>query len=415
VARVIFAVPVGKPMAGYALRSAPAMGVHDDLHVRALVVSDGVRSVCLLALEILSVDTDLTARVRASVYERISAHAPVPLMAVMVAATHTHSAPAGLTRFAAAGSEQYIGVYDADMVDQLVETCSAAAADAYQSRRPARALMGVASAQGVAANRLDADGVYDPDIPWLVFVDAGGTIFAGVYSLACHPTIMSADNLLYSGDLTGALSLLLETRWDAAIILGLTGAAGNVSTRFTRADSTFTEVERLAACAADTFDASLGIPAAQGGVSAAQTTLELPLKVPPDTADLHARLRKVETALASHPAQRAPLLAHATSLQLALASPPSLVSRLTTEIQVIRIGEAVLMGFPGEMFVEFGLSARNQLLPTHTLIAGYTNDYLGYVPTRDTPDGYETAMAVVAPETGLLVLNSHNGQGKEMR
>jgi neutral/alkaline ceramidase-like enzyme len=400
-ARTVFAASAGKPMAGYALRSAPALGTHDDLHVRALVISDGTHTICLLVLEILSVSAALAARIRAHIYERIH------LSDVMVAATHTHSAPTGLMRFAPdPGSEQYMGVYDAELVDQLVETCGDAAAYAYQLRRQARALMGIASAQGVAANRLDANGIYDPDIPWLVFVDATGTIFAGVYSLACHPTVLGADNLLYSGDLTGALSCLLETRWSGAFILGLTGAAGNISTRFTRAASTFTEVERLAARAAETFDPSLGILMLQGGVSAAHTTLDVLLKPSPDADDLHTQLQTIETALAANPAQLAPLLAHAMSLRLALKSPRRSITYLTTEIQAIGIGEALLISFPGEMFVEFGLSIRAQLQPTHTLIAGYTNDYLGYIPVHDTPDGYEAVMAVVAPDTGQRLLDT---------
>src|SRR5271157_6386263 len=78
--------PPGVQMAGYAARTGRSLGVHDDLHVRALVLDDGQCAVALVAAEVLALDSDFVARARAEISEATG----LPGEAVMIAATHTH-------------------------------------------------------------------------------------------------------------------------------------------------------------------------------------------------------------------------------------------------------------------------------------------------------------------------------------
>jgi neutral ceramidase len=61
-------------------------------------------------------------------------------------------------------------------------------------------------------------------------------------------------------------------------------------------------------------------------------------------------------------------------------------------LTVLRIGEAALCANPAERFVEFGLAIRARSPAQVTLIAGLTDGYAGYVPTRRAfaRGGYET-------------------------
>lgn len=405
-ARAALPMPLGQQMAGYALRAAPATGVHDDLFVRALVISDEQSTVCLLSLDLLSVDADLTCQLRAQL-ARLTGIEPA---AVLVAATHTHAGPAGLTRFAAApGAEQYLGIYDAAMVEAVISACGRAAGEASRSRIPARGIFEKGQTLAVAANRLMRGGVHDPAIPWLFFVDREDRTFAGLYSFACHPTVLGPDNLCYSGDLSGAICRMLEARFGhEAVVLGFTGAAGNISTRFTRRTATFAEVERLAAIVASAIDLETAVLLRNRRIDSAQAQIELPLKPAPDSALVRRQLANLEQklALAAERAERAAIEATMLGLRLSLDMPQRNTASLTTEVQVISIGEAKILAFPGEMFVEYGLKAQEQLQARPTFIAGYANDYVGYVPTRDTLAGYEAAMAVLAPEAGETLLEN---------
>ena len=70
--------------------------------------------------------------------------------------------------------------------------------------------------------------------------------------------------------------------------------------------------------------------------------------------------------------------------------------RIPTEIQGIRLGSALLVGVPGELFVEIAL--RIKAATDHPLfIMGITNGYMGYLPNRDAyrAGGYEVVSAKV--------------------
>jgi neutral ceramidase len=385
-------------MAGYAARTGGAVGTHDDLHVRAAIVSGERRSLCLLSADVLHLDAALVGEIRSDIAARLR----VDPVAIMVAATHTHSGPAGLARVSPLpGAERYLGAYDAGLAQRFRARCVEAAAAAAAAAIPVWTVIGRGSARGVAGNRLERGGIVDPDVPWLAFVDRAGTIHACILSFPCHPTVLGSDNRFYSADLAGALCRRLEGAHNVGCALCLTGAAGNISTRFTRQASSFDEVERLAAQVIDTFNFETAQPDQETACDYASTTITLALK-PRDLEGTRARLEEVERLLntSAEPERRAALLAEKLGLELALRPGGTANKTVTTELQVLCIGRSLIVCFPAEMFVEYGLALREHLPHAHVLIAGYANDYIGYVPTPEANSSYETAMAIVAPTAG---------------
>jgi hypothetical protein len=77
-----------------------------------------------------------------------------------------------------------------------------------------------------------------------------------------------------------------------------------------------------------------------------------------------------------------------------------------TELHGIRLGEVALVGFAGEPFSELGVQVKARSPFPHTLFSGYTNDYLGYLPTADAyPDGgYEVDTSPFRPGAGEQVV-----------
>ena len=61
------------------------------------------------------------------------------------------------------------------------------------------------------------------------------------------------------------------------------------------------------------------------------------------------------------------------------------------EIQVLQIGDAAIVGLPGEPFVEGQLAIRVNYTSPYTFIARVTTHYVGYLPTRQayTRGGHE--------------------------
>ena len=72
---------------------------------------------------------------------------------------------------------------------------------------------------------------------------------------------------------------------------------------------------------------------------------------------------------------------------------------LEIEIQGIRIGQFVLVTFPGELFAEVGLRIKERSPFQHTFLAAYSNGSVGYAPTADAYDkeAYEDSLTQLAP------------------
>ncbi|MFN0170042.1 MAG: hypothetical protein ACKV22_26760 [Bryobacteraceae bacterium] len=75
---------------------------------------------------------------------------------------------------------------------------------------------------------------------------------------------------------------------------------------------------------------------------------------------------------------------------------------LDVEVAGLRIGDFVLVTFPGELTVEIGLGIKKRAPSPFTFVAGYTNGYIYYTPTvkQRTNTGYaqEDCDSLVAPE-----------------
>jgi len=75
---------------------------------------------------------------------------------------------------------------------------------------------------------------------------------------------------------------------------------------------------------------------------------------------------------------------------------------LDVEVGGLRVGEFVLITFPGELTVQIGLNLKAKSPHRHTFVAGYTNGYIYYTPTKEqrlnTGYAQEDCDCLVGPE-----------------
>jgi hypothetical protein len=79
---------------------------------------------------------------------------------------------------------------------------------------------------------------------------------------------------------------------------------------------------------------------------------------------------------------------------------------IPAEISAFRIGPLAAVTVPGELFCEIGMRIKAASPFPHTLIAGYANGSVGYLPTAEAyPEGgYEVTHACrVDPEAGQMI------------
>jgi len=73
---------------------------------------------------------------------------------------------------------------------------------------------------------------------------------------------------------------------------------------------------------------------------------------------------------------------------------------IDVEVQAMKIGDFVVVTFPGEVTVQVGLNIKKKSPYEYTYVVGYTNGSVGYAPTAEQFNGgaYEDSNCLLAPE-----------------
>jgi hypothetical protein len=91
---------------------------------------------------------------------------------------------------------------------------------------------------------------------------------------------------------------------------------------------------------------------------------------------------------------------------------------LEVEVAGLRVGDFVLVTFPGELTVEIGLKIKKSSPHRHTFVAGYTNGYIYYTPTakqlQNAGAAQEDCDCLLAPEWERLFYDKVAGILKKL-
>jgi hypothetical protein len=422
---VVITPPVGTFLDGYGSRTSGSVGVHDDLHARALVLDDGRTRAAIVSCDLIGVDRRLVARVR----EIASEATGIPGDQIMVAATHTHAGPAGLR---------------ADLNAPLTDTTSRLIAGAIiaadREKRPAAMKAGQGSVDSVSQNRRDPAGPADDALRVLLFdsLDPREPPVASVINFACHATVLFHTNMQISADYPGyALETVRGIIGDAPSLF-LNGACGDVNPAWIEQEHS--EARRVGTIVGAEaarrmqemrplgarqkvwnirWDELTDKPVASGvlvepGLRVASRNVRLQLRQldPPERYD--ERLRELDAGLASiAPADvegRRRLMEHHTQLSaergVAARLRPGGPHYIKPELQAIRLGDGcAVLGLPGEFFVETARAIQAAAGIPHLLIACYANHYIYYViPAHEyAKGGYESGTTMLTEDAEATV------------
>ena len=376
----------------------------DPLHARALYLEQAERRALLFSCDLLALSREFVTRLRSI----IQAELDVPEGAILLACTHTHSAPA--TLFLWECGELETG-YLAWLETRLVELARAAIA----SRQPVKASAGKAHLPDISENRRVEGGPIDPGVNVLCLEKPDGEKLAVLFNFACHPTCLQYPNRLVSGDYPGCAMRLVQEATGATAMF-FNAAAGNI--RPVQRNS----VEALQATGARLAGVVLKVLQGLSPVEPlelffarqefAAPFLRLPTRAELEQVDFHSDrpLFYVPQRSALMDKKQARVIEGWRASNLAALRQGSLPETMLAEVQVIRLGNLALVGIPGELFVELGLEIKHRAGLEHILISCYTNDDLGYIPARHSyaHGGYEVEESyilhnlpsVLAPQVG---------------
>ena len=386
-ARVALRVPAGAPLAGYgsfarrllipdvlnrhphAFWFRPSEGERDPLAARALVLEAAGIRVAFVSVDLLAVDRAFTADV-----ERRLAAAGVRSLTLVLAASHTHSGPGAFVDSAVLGWLALDRI-DRAVRDALLDGVVAAVRQADGARRPARVATGAVTAPPLTVSRLRQP--LDAELLVLRVTRAEGAPLALLWNYAIHGTMLGASNQRLSADVMGEASTVLERELGVPALF-VNGAVGDVS------------------------------PAHHGDRAAHELGIELARAVRAGweaATPVGRPVLRVGTRAVTLPA---PWLSPKNCLRgwapAFVTVPLGTVFPRETALAAVAVGDTAVVTAPGELQTKLGVAIKQagRAHFAHTLIAGVSNDYLGYFVTAAdyAHPSYVTCATLYGPATG---------------
>jgi hypothetical protein len=357
-------------MSGYASRKKPAEGKVQDLFAKALALEDGGGSrFVFVTLDLIGVPQAL----RRSVAQRVEEEFKLPQSNLLLNASHTHSGPS--LRMAPLAENEAANVQTEDTFEytlKLTNDIVATVGKAIASLQPARLTWNKARC-GFAMNRRrdytlpadhpnankapNPDGPVDHEVPALRVEAPDGRLFATLFGYACHNTCLGFFN--YCGDYAGFAQQYLQEHRPGFTALFLMGCGGDQNPYPRRSD-----------------------------VVPGVTDLEL--------AQQHGRslANAVEVAISANPrAVAGPIRAAYEEVSLDYAKAGRAPHNYP--VQVVKFGnDLTFVALGSEVVVDYSLRFKRELAGSAGVwIAGYSNDYNGYIPSLRVlrEGGYEAA------------------------
>ncbi|MDD5597263.1 MAG: hypothetical protein PHV82_04925, partial [Victivallaceae bacterium] len=338
----------------------------------------------------------------------------------------THSGPVTIDMLASRNDPVVPGA-DPAYLQKLQKRITAAGIKAVNNAKPAEIAVSSANITGVGCNRHDPEGPRDPEAGIIAVRDPATKTVEAISLIYCmHPTVLHEDSKLVSSDFPNYTREYLRSRFGRGItILYHTGPEGNLSPRYDVKGQTFAEAERLGnllgGCVAEKIDLLAdkdfaGDPLIGAGC---RTVSPVRRKLPDvQTAQKNLAFRESEFARlksenAGHgPVRTAECAVFGAEETLFLAQCAEdgtldavLAQYVEIEIQVLRVGNAYIAAFPGEMFVEYSLQLKKEAPKRAFAICLANGEMQGYIVT-DNASGYEADNSLFMPETGSLMVKT---------
>jgi neutral ceramidase len=373
---------------GYNARKST--GVLDRIYHRVVVMESGGQEFALVASDLCL----FSPTVYDEAARDVERETGIPRVRFWWSVTHTHAAPeVGPPDVYKALLGRSDHEYDREYTALVKEALVQAVKEARGKMAPARIAIGqgvsmaninrrAKDVDGTVSLGLNPDGPADRQIGVIRIEREDGAPVALIANYAIHGTVMSGQNLLISGDAPGTVSAYLEQKLGAPVLF-VNGAAGNLAPIYSvYADAKSGHLSQFRVLLGDKVSAAVaGLGRATGDVTISASELAI---ATPQRVELPDELRAYRGVL---------------------------------PVRFWRINDTLLWSAPVELFCEIALAVRAQSPFAHTFYFGYTNGWLGYLPTSVAfaEGGYEPKTSVFTEKAERDVTDAVVGAMKGMR
>jgi len=414
----------GIELAGYPHFPRHNTGINDPLYASCIFLDSGDTKIALIAMDILFFSRKYVREVR----ELIQKETGIPKGSIFISVSHTHSGPWTAGRLDLEALEKGQDVdreYVEGLKGKIVRLASDAASHTFDASIGTNSVL-CGKEKGIGGNRRHPGGPADP-LLWTVAVrDDKNTLRAVIVKYALHPTVIHEDSTLVTADYPGYTRKYLKGKFPDMNMLFMQGTSGDQSTRYFRQGQDFEEARRIGdiigECAASSikdtdFKSDIGL----GAIS---QEIDLPLKQLPSEEEAAEAAEKAGAEWESLKSSDAPYIEVQNANLRNLGAEDTLgyvrlkkkgipisleADELPSEVQVVTIGDARIVGLPGEVFVQFGLDIQEQSAYEKTIVIELANGCLpGYVCTAEAikEGGYEAGATMLSDKAGDILVQT---------
>ena len=381
-------------------------GVLDDIYARIGIICASDAPVLVLAVDTLGFGVAEITELE----DVISDATGIPPVRILIASSHSHSAPILCPIDLYGGFSPYFdGLRDRviqlakellSRMDPVTLSFGKSSCDFNVNRRRI-------TAEGTCVMGPNPDGVVDKSVPVLACHRRDGSLAGEFFSYCCHPTILLGPEV--SGDYPGQAQLALEARHRESVALYLPGMFGNIRPNLPGGDGGFRkgtprDAMHCGSQLADAVDTALTVcqPVSVEAIRTRRIQRALPLDTPPSRQALDEVAAQAVKSAQANDAEKATRSSWNAGYQLAMRQWVQQVRLEQAENRVPKtvdytfsrwdIGDVRWITFSGEFFVEYGLYSQELLGGERTFTLGYTQGCQTYVPTAQalSEGGYES-------------------------
>ena len=215
------------PLSGY-MGLRPALGSHDSLNATVVIIETHV----FVSLDLVGIDEYL--------YRYIKCRLPNGY-SISIFATHTHAGPIGTldTSSVLHGMQNVFQDINHTYLEFVAFQVLDAINKSLSSMEPFEASFAEGSIENLWTHRIHPQKKINNELWFIEFKTNSKTTM--MLSFPCHPTVLNNQNQHYSKDLLYGLDLAK----DVDVLMFMNGPSADISTRFTRQESSYAEIERM--------------------------------------------------------------------------------------------------------------------------------------------------------------------------
>ncbi|OJD96024.1 alkaline ceramidase [Bacillus cereus] len=395
VCKVDITPPIGIDFVGYH-RETGINNIEECIYGTVFVFEKDEMKTVFISIDNIGMLVEDTNMIR----ERVASRLHVPFERITVVYTHTHSGPETV------GDHPLVKSYKTILVNNVVH----GAVTANNNLKLCEVGWGVTTGD-IGVNRRERtsdgrakmgtkiDGVVDKRIGMLAIRDAETKELSGILVFCtAHPNVLKGDSDELSADYPGMTREILEQIVNCPVII-VQGAAGNVNAKYRGSSEALKQMAYLLSGHVLTILPTVTYSPIVN-LRTVSSMLQMKLKDIPEIDEIRSMAQLAEEQWGVNTDEWLTIVLEKFEQGIRQLS-------INLEVQLFQVNDGMFSGVPMEPFSETALEVKENLQNELAFFGGYTNGYIGYLPTKEefAYGGYEVELSpvVYGPITNLLM------------